>query len=620
MKKILLLTAVAMIASVGFAQKASKVAVGHEKVQSFLKTMPAVSNNTPKVKGEKLPVLMRKQEARTTAKTSRRIFSDGIVYDYPEGTLFGGWNMGADPESEEFGRGYYFTTLMAPIMTDLTFVNRSAEAVTWSINGEDASDDVVEGNYVNNYSRNEDSQGSSLFYTPTITNATGTSYTIGEYNVYVKRGYTQTLGLMRLDSINTMYQGDPRGAELYNGQYYSAYNSWGLLSTDNLFGSGTYNDKKAISSVQVFDKPVSPLFFNKLIVGGESFTQPIPTGKQLTALITGVKEVEKTYKDGSTAIVKTADLDKVYATMIANSNDTIDFFSTTTRNQKTLKTGYVIYQKPGEVDILGNVIPGNIVIDEEFAIVLQGFDEEGVDFGIDGLLVEEYNASLPDAQLYFEDGTFINYTSHLVLDMGIYGMFDKAYAPEFPGMYTFENETLNYTILRAPVEGAKEEYGYGCYTDGSTGSAFVTENVEDQGYCGVPVFTQVSWFDADDNENYFVEELPEWIKAVSIDPTFGYGMNLVMFACDPLPEGTKGRYAQVKVYGQEADMDGEMKYSAESETITIVQGDVDLTGISTVKANKIFNSNAPVYNLAGQRVTNNFKGIVIRDGKKMLVK
>lgn len=44
------------------------------------------------------------------------------------------------------------------------------------------------------------------------------------------------------------------------------------------------------------------------------------------------------------------------------------------------------------------------------------------------------------------------------------------------------------------------------------------------------------------------------------------------------------------------------------------------TGIGGITVNGESNDNAPVYNLAGQRVNNNVKGILIRDGKKFINK
>ena len=48
--------------------------------------------------------------------------------------------------------------------------------------------------------------------------------------------------------------------------------------------------------------------------------------------------------------------------------------------------------------------------------------------------------------------------------------------------------------------------------------------------------------------------------------------------------------------------------------------DVVETGISTVKADAQFNANAPAYNMAGQRVDKDFKGLVIKGGKKFVIK
>ena len=45
-----------------------------------------------------------------------------------------------------------------------------------------------------------------------------------------------------------------------------------------------------------------------------------------------------------------------------------------------------------------------------------------------------------------------------------------------------------------------------------------------------------------------------------------------------------------------------------------------ITGIEEVKANKSIRSNAATYNLAGQKVGKDYKGMIIRDGKKFLVK
>ena len=45
---------------------------------------------------------------------------------------------------------------------------------------------------------------------------------------------------------------------------------------------------------------------------------------------------------------------------------------------------------------------------------------------------------------------------------------------------------------------------------------------------------------------------------------------------------------------------------------------VETSGISTIAAENT--SNSAIYNLAGQKVSNDFKGLVIKNGKKFVVK
>jgi hypothetical protein len=49
-----------------------------------------------------------------------------------------------------------------------------------------------------------------------------------------------------------------------------------------------------------------------------------------------------------------------------------------------------------------------------------------------------------------------------------------------------------------------------------------------------------------------------------------------------------------------------------------VQGNGE-SGINTIK-NDIGNANAAIFNVAGQRVNNNYKGLVVKDGRKFMNK
>ena len=631
MRQYLLLAASALFAVAGQAQTSATLKTDN---CSFEKESPVTSLMYSPLKVEnaqKLPERPWQQSIRETAKRRNRVISDKVFYRRPSGSLYGGWDV------MNGGGGYYVSTLMVPAFTDVVFENVTEGTSSWTVNGNDATKDVVDGNYVSNYPRSSTGYGTAKYYAPTVTSGE-TSYTFGEYNVYVKRKLTTaTSGRICTDSIGSLYAADDHAATYSNGTWYGSMTSWGLLDSDNLFGSGKYisGEDTYVSSkaIQVFPKPASPLFITKLHVQGLTSSQPIPEGKQLRALITKVKTVTKTYKDGSTEDVQTADLDNVIDILYANPGDTINFDAnhTTTRNKKTLKQGYVIFEKPGEEDAIGNIIPGNIVIgaDEPFAVVIDGFEQEGIDLGLYAMDVEEYDDTVVNGEVMFDNGRSLSYNGTLALAVGLVGMFDVAYAPQIPGYFIFEDENIDYRRVSVPVEGTAShsvEDAYGNFTYETTGSALITGKEEDKGFPGVAVFTNITWYNEDESPNYDLEtadgsEWPAWITNYTVFTGYKYGMHIVAFEADPLPAGTTGRFAQLKVVGQEANMNGEVKYSAESDNILVIQGEVDLTGIEAVKTNATkVQSTSAIYNLAGQRVDQNFKGLVIKDGKKFFVK
>jgi hypothetical protein len=46
----------------------------------------------------------------------------------------------------------------------------------------------------------------------------------------------------------------------------------------------------------------------------------------------------------------------------------------------------------------------------------------------------------------------------------------------------------------------------------------------------------------------------------------------------------------------------------------------DPTSVETIKTNKVWNADAPIYNLSGQKVDKSYKGIVIQNGRKFVNK
>jgi len=130
----------------------------------------------------------------------------------------------------------------------------------------------------------------------------------------------------------------------------------------------------------------------------------------------------------------------------------------------------------------------------------------------------------------------------------------------------------------------------------------------------VMVYTAQPWTETVSHaeEYYFATELPEWITSLNVDES-AYaekGVNLVSVTCSPLPNDVKGRTATFYIQGR----------GVTSEVpIIVVQGDANPTAIANVK-NDAVKANAAAFNLAGQRVNDSFKGMVIKDGKKFMNK
>ena len=124
---------------------------------------------------EKLPMLVRQAQIEKKVENKsamRKTAASKIYYTTPAGTFWGGF----DPIT---GSGFYHSTLMIPPYTELTFVNKSAKADKWEVNGEDVTDskNVVDGNYTTTSFR---TFGEYATYAPTVTDGKMNNYTFGE--------------------------------------------------------------------------------------------------------------------------------------------------------------------------------------------------------------------------------------------------------------------------------------------------------------------------------------------------------------------------------------------------------------------------------------------------------
>ncbi len=100
--------------------------------------------------------------------------------------------------------------------------------------------------------------------------------------------------------------------------------------------------------------------------------------------------------------------------------------------------------------------------------------------------------------------------------------------------------------------------------------------------------------------------LPTWLQ-IGIGNVNESGTEFtIVFAADALPTGIEGRQATIVFMQEGAKLE-----------VTVTQGKA--TGVN-VTTKTVKTSNAAMFNLAGQRVNKNFKGLVVKDGQKFMNK
>lgn len=227
-----------------------------------------------------------------------------------------------------------------------------------------------------------------------------------------------------------------------------------------------------------------------------------------------------------------------------------------------------------------------LFIEDEFAVVIEGWDNG------------TFTANPYGENDYNENGvtsTFIMQTG----DSHVY-RFSSLYSHQLVG---FNNATYGYlyteddTNLTVPAEGGETKIHVEPMlnsvdeADKAITRLWLDENVEDN---VIPDWLTVQYTDP--------------VQTGSADdgtPIYDTSFDLI-FTAEALPAAESGRSATI-VFMQEG---AQLK-------VTVTQGEV--TGIAAAKAG-VKAGNAQMFNLAGQRVSNSYKGLVIKNGKKMLNK
>lgn len=533
--------------------------------------------NTDAVKVKQSMNLMRKApEAKCTKdRVPFKSVLNGVYYARPEGSMFLAW--------DKEGSGYRSSVLLVPPYTDLWFYNKSTVKgdPIWTYNTTDITDDAdAAGNLDFGTLSSADPEAEvgslSYYYLPTLTigNVSYTLGTEGKYSAYASDGSG-----IAVQGLTTMSQADQ-----HNGGY-----GFGSLDTHYLYGTGYVTTSTGVKHTcyaieQDFDKPMSPLYIEDAFLDFYSTqANPIPEGKELTMRFV---ELDDEGYFGETIAEFTATGSDIY-----NVQDVSTSIKNALGYDGSWYSGSVVFANKSQ-DSFGAETLEPIIINKRFAVIILGVDQEGVSIGFTSTTYTADSGTTDCNFICEEEGTgdsYYHYYGDCSLGVSFTAKYDKILAP-FASTFV------------APVEG-----GVAVSDD---------EDLDEAAY----MYTAFPWTDTDSNENYFVDieygdEDPEWLDLGLGDywnepsETTGNPLNLILlqFTAQALPAGVEGRIATVHVYGP-----------ADEATFFVKQGEV-ADGINIISTAKTGNK-VKTYNLMGQEVKSNTKGLVIRDGKKLINK
>ena len=360
-------------------------------------------------------------------------------------------------------------------------------------------------------------------------------------------------------------------------------NGYFLGGMDNgyLFGSGTISGGQYTSRgvQQVLEKPMAPLWVEDIFLTAISKSStPLPKGTELTMLITNVEtDAQGLKKPGSEILAElkcTADN--------LEANDPINDSNGKTYN----KFAAVFYPKDK-----------GFLIDKEFAVIVRGFDQAGVDMGLSGVGIPYYNKVLNPALCLITTKDGNKKTANIYADNNI------ALGVTFSAKFDYANGYVD--------EGSATSFNYGLVQMNNEGTMGQTTCTQGMVFPGAVAQLNGTWYDEKKQEQYTLSGMASWIKGYTIDEESykDYGLTVVKFTCEALPSNVQGRKCDILIHG---------KGVVSNKPLTVVQGDIT-AGIDNINKPTL-QKEYPMYNAAGQRVQKGYKGIVIQNGTKRVNK
>lgn len=379
----------------------------------------------------------------------------------------------------------------------------------------------------------------------------------------------------------------------YNGQYYDPYIFGGELTSSMIFSdeteatltrantkafgyyySGSYltpgrsdKDFKLTTLISYQGKPAAPLY--------------------ITGVHFGVYQLEATEDFNLKCKIQKMTFDEqgrvVLGDVLAESEITYDDIADYIEDGSFDWREFYVEDEWGMTESIDYLF-----VEDEFAVVIEGWDNgtfecysliDGCEFG-----------DVSNTYFTTDEGTdaIYHYTNNYQhLDLGFYGGWGYLHTDDDTNLI-FDKDGGTTSIHIEPMLYSTDEE-----TEEPTYHLFIESIVEDEDE---------------------VEEIPEWLSVEVAnedytkdeDGDFSIDYDLV-FTAEALPEGLESRTCKIVFYQEGAKL-----------TVTVKQ-DINPDAITAVVEKTPLKNSRP-FNMSGQLVGKNYKGIVVKDGRKVIVK
>lgn len=511
------------------------------------------------------------------AKSPQKAKKDGIYYTKPVGTYYSAArdvdDSGNLTEYPYSYRCYPETRLVVPALAPVTFTKHVQGDVAaewqWNVyNNEQLKNSgfVDKDNNLSLMLPNK-SAAEEKYDVPILYSGDNT-FLLGENNVI---SYMVISPVMHYLGLND-YQMTHMYASMSDGSY--------------MFGTGSIQTSATQAFpceglVQFFDRPVSPLYVDRFNIACVSKSGFMPADRQLTLTVRDASvDASGNWSVGG----------KVLYTATAGLDD-INYEG---------ESGGMSYASIDFSNRNGSLKLMPVAIDQPYCVEITGFSQKGVDIGVRGCDMSQDDASdnVAATCVMVNDGEatrlLANSQYKLGMALTMHAMFDNIMVLDE------ENSGAAYNVARVDNSGTSH------FTDGKSDS---------DGLSSVPVYTACPWKDSKNRMNYYwdVDSNNSWVKSVNVDDSqySTSGIYGLMFTCDPLPDGIEGRSATIWLKG---------KGVTASVPIILLQGNATATGIGKVETGGNALTSGKTYSLTGQQVGCGYKGIVIKNGKKLILK